>query len=80
LRASHTKFGLEGGFWNFINQASEDFGLIGYLIVGVFIAGRLISVLVYRMGRFDEIGVELSHGGGPEDIGAIVGASSRLQG
>jgi len=57
-----SKFGLEGGFWNFIDQASENFGLIGYLIVGVFIAGWLISILVYRMRRFDEIGAELSHG------------------
>jgi len=40
----------------------------GYLIVGVFIAGWLISILVYRMRRFDEIGAELSHSGGAQEV------------
>jgi len=59
-----SRFSLEGGFWDFVAQASENFGLIGYLIVGVFIAGWVLSVLVFRMRRFDEIGVEFSRGGG----------------
>jgi nickel/cobalt transporter (NiCoT) family protein len=58
-----SRFSLEGGFWDFVAQASENFGLIGYLIVGVFIAGWVLSVLVFRMRRLDEIGVEFSRGG-----------------
>jgi high-affinity nickel-transport protein len=49
------KLGLEGGFWSLVGEANEKFGLLGYLIIGVFVAGWLISVLVYRLGRFDRI-------------------------
>ncbi|WP_426442730.1 HoxN/HupN/NixA family nickel/cobalt transporter [Bradyrhizobium genosp. P] len=53
-----SKLELQGPFWDFIGKVSDDFGLLGYLIVGVFIAAWLISMLVFRLGRFDEAGGE----------------------
>jgi high-affinity nickel-transport protein len=57
------RLGLEGGFWDVVDRMNEGFGLLGYLIIGVFVAGWIISVLVYRMGDFDQIEESLSPGG-----------------
>jgi high-affinity nickel-transport protein len=50
-----SKLNLQGPFWDFVGRISEDFSLLGYLIVGVFIAAWLISMLVFRLARFDRI-------------------------
>jgi high-affinity nickel-transport protein len=49
------QLGLEGRFWDFIDQVNQNFGLLGYLIVGVFVAGWLISVLIYKIQRLEEV-------------------------
>jgi len=59
-----SKFGLEGGLWDFVEQASDNFGLLGYLIVAIFLVGWLISVLVYRLQGLDEVGEPLSQPNG----------------
>ena len=46
-----------GGFWGAIGSLNDNFGLLGYLIVGIFIAAWLISYLVYRINGYDEIEV-----------------------
>jgi high-affinity nickel-transport protein len=51
------KLRLEGGFWDFIGALNDNFGLIGYLIIGVFLAGWVISAVIYRLNRYDEIEV-----------------------
>ncbi len=51
------RLGLEGGFWRFIGDLNDDFGEIGYLIIGVFVASWLLSALIYRLNRYDEIEV-----------------------
>jgi nickel/cobalt transporter (NiCoT) family protein len=43
------RLGLEGPFWDQIDEASESFGFLGYTIIGIFVAGWLISVLLYRL-------------------------------
>jgi high-affinity nickel-transport protein len=48
---------LTGGFWDAIGALNDNFGLIGYLIVGVFAAGWLISFVIYRAKGYDEIEV-----------------------
>jgi nickel/cobalt transporter (NiCoT) family protein len=57
------KLGLEGRFWSLVDSVNESFGLLGYLIVGVFIAGWIISVLIYRVQNLDKVGESLSPGG-----------------
>ncbi len=46
-----------GGFWGAIGSLNDNFGMLGYLIVGVFIAAWAVSYLVYRVNRYDEIEV-----------------------
>jgi nickel/cobalt transporter (NiCoT) family protein len=45
-----------GGFWGVISSLSDNFGMLGYAIVGIFAAAWLISYLIYRLNRYDEIG------------------------
>jgi high-affinity nickel-transport protein len=51
------RLGLEGGFWDFIGALTDNFGTIGYLIIGVFVVSWLISAIIYRLNRYDEIEV-----------------------
>jgi len=46
-----------GGFWGAIGSLNDNFGTLGYVIVGIFIGAWLISYLVYRANRYDEIEV-----------------------
>lgn len=54
-----SKLGLEGRFWNFIGQLNENFGSLGYLIIGIFLLSWMISVLVYRLKGYDDIEVRM---------------------
>jgi high-affinity nickel-transport protein len=51
------KLRLEGPAWSFIASLTEHFGALGYLIIAVFVASWLVSVLVYRTKRYDRIDV-----------------------
>ncbi len=46
---------LEGPFWSFIAALNDNFGSLGYLIIAIFVASWLISIAVYRLGRFDSL-------------------------
>src|SRR6202789_3853694 len=46
-----------GGFWGAVGSLNDNFGMLGYLIVGVFAAAWAISYVVYRVNRYDEIEV-----------------------
>jgi len=46
------KLGFTGGFWNFLDNV--DFELLGYAIVGTFVALWIGSVLFYRFARVEE--------------------------
>ncbi len=44
-----------GGFWGAIGSLNDNFGVLGFVIVGIFIAAWLISYAIYRVNRYDEI-------------------------
>jgi high-affinity nickel-transport protein len=44
-----------GGFWGAIGSLNDNFGVLGYLIVGIFSTAWLVSYVVYRVNRYDEI-------------------------
>ncbi len=44
-----------GGFWGAIGTLNDNFGALGYLIVGIFVVAWLVSFVVYRLKRYDEI-------------------------
>jgi high-affinity nickel-transport protein len=49
-----------GGFWAAIGAVNDNFGTLGYLIVGIFAASWLISFVIYRLKRYDAIEVATS--------------------
>ncbi|KAF9987722.1 hypothetical protein BGZ75_000193 [Mortierella antarctica] len=46
---------LTGSFWEFFITLSDNFGLIGYVIVGVFVLTWLFAVLFYKYGPIKEL-------------------------
>lgn len=52
-----TKLSLDGPFWAMIGDLNDNFGVIGYVIVGVFILCWIVSFMIYRAKRYDEMDV-----------------------
>ena len=50
-------FNPGGSFWDLIRRLNDNFGAIGYLIIGVFAASWLVSYLIYRLKGFGDITV-----------------------
>ena len=46
---------LKGSFWAFISSLNENFNTIGFFIIGIFLCAWLLSVLIYRLMRYDEL-------------------------
>jgi high-affinity nickel-transport protein len=53
LLAGH--FHLKGWFWDGVARLNDNFGTLGYFIVGLFALSWVVSVAVYRWRRFDEV-------------------------
>ena len=48
---------LEGPFWRWIGALNDNFGSLGYLIIAIFAGSWIVSIAVYRLGRFDSLEV-----------------------
>lgn len=48
---------LSGAFWTWIGHLSSNFGTLGFIVIGIFIASWGISTLIYLLRRYDEIEV-----------------------
>jgi high-affinity nickel-transport protein len=48
-------FAGAGGFWGTVRELNDNFGTLGYLMVGIFVLAWLISYVVYRLNGYDEI-------------------------
>ena len=46
---------LRGWFWDRIVALNDNFGLLGYGIIGVFVAAWLVSFAVYRLRSLDDV-------------------------
>lgn len=53
LLAGH--FQLRGRFWDAVARLNDNFGTLGYLIVGLFILSWIVSIAVYKWRRFDDL-------------------------
>jgi high-affinity nickel-transport protein len=51
---------LHGPFWDVVHSLNGHFGIIGYLIIGVFALCWGVSTVVYRMKGYDALGVARS--------------------
>ncbi len=59
--------GLTGGIWDFLNNL--DFGLLGGVIIGVFVLSWIISTIIYRVKKYDQLDVKNA----PDERAEIVG-------
>jgi high-affinity nickel-transport protein len=48
-----------GAYWDLIGRLNENFGTLGYCIVGLFAVSWIISVLIYRWRCFDDLELEV---------------------
>lgn len=53
------KLSLQGGFWDVIGALNDNFGTLGYLIIAIFAVSWIISAVIYRVKRYDEIEVRI---------------------
>jgi high-affinity nickel-transport protein len=49
------RFHPGGAFWESVGSLNDNFGLIGYVIIGVFLVSWLVSAAVYKWKRFEDI-------------------------
>ncbi len=54
------QFEMKGPFWDFIGALNEHFGILGYVIIGIFVMSWLASVLIYRFNHYDDLDVRVS--------------------
>ncbi|WP_428489184.1 HoxN/HupN/NixA family nickel/cobalt transporter [Rhodopila sp.] len=51
------QFGLTGRFWDGIGALNDNFGTIGFLIIGLFIVSWIASAVIYRARGYDQLEV-----------------------
>ncbi len=49
------RFHFKGTFWGAVSRLNENFGTLGYLIVGLFAVSWIVSVAFYKWRRFDDL-------------------------
>ncbi len=49
------QLGLSGWFWDGVGALNDNFGSLGFIIIGVFIAAWIGSIVIYRYRRLDDI-------------------------
>jgi high-affinity nickel-transport protein len=54
-----SKLSLQGGLWDYVTELNDNFGVLGYVIIGIFAASWLASIAIYRLKRYDEIEVRV---------------------
>ena len=57
------QFSLQGSFWELIGELNDNWGALGYAIIGLFVASWLCSLAYYRAKRYDEIDVRVEVSG-----------------
>ena len=50
-----SEFHLTGAAWNWVGKLNENFGLLGYGIIGLFAASWIVSIAIYKWRRFDDL-------------------------
>jgi high-affinity nickel-transport protein len=49
---------LSGGFWDYVTGL--DFGILGIMIIGIFVLSWVISTIIYRVKKYDDIEVAIA--------------------
>jgi high-affinity nickel-transport protein len=51
-------FHFEGWFWRAVAKLNDNFGTLGYFIVGLFALSWIVSIAFYKWRRFDDVELE----------------------
>ena len=51
------QFKMRGAVWSLIGTLNDNFDIVGFVIVGIFVVSWLASLLIYRMNKYDDIEV-----------------------
>jgi len=46
---------LKGWFWNGVDKLNDNFGTLGYFIVALFALSWIVSIIIYKWRRFDDL-------------------------
>jgi high-affinity nickel-transport protein len=49
------RFGWKGRFWDAIDSIGDNFGTLGFAIIGIFVLSWIVSTAVYKVRGYDEI-------------------------
>jgi high-affinity nickel-transport protein len=49
------RFGMTGYFWNLVGKLNNNFGVLGFVIIGVFVVSWVVSVGIYKWLHLDEM-------------------------
>src|SRR5206468_11993671 len=52
-----TGLNLSGGVWDYIGNL--DFGLLGIIIIAIFVVSWVISTIIYKVRKYDDINVSI---------------------
>jgi len=64
LQIVQAQFNLHGTFWNLV--ARLNFDNLGFVIIGTFVAGWLVSMLVYKWKKYETVGQGMAEAVTPE--------------
>ena len=53
-----------GGFWGAIGALSDNFGMLGYFIIGIFILSWLVSFVIYKVKGYGDLEIAGPGAGG----------------
>ena len=56
------KLDLQGAFWDAIGTLTGNFGMLGAIVVGIFVASWTISAAVYRLKGYDALEARVTGG------------------
>ncbi len=59
------QFGFDGVFWGMVRKLNNNFGALGFLIVGLFAMSWVVSIAIYKWRRFDTLEFETPDAGAP---------------
>jgi nickel/cobalt transporter (NiCoT) family protein len=55
-----TELNLSGPFWDQVGNLDDNFGLLGVIIVVLFIASWGVSTIIYKIKRYDQLDIKMT--------------------
>ena len=52
------RFHFSGMFWDTVRKVNDNFGMLGYLIIGLFVLSWILSIAFYKWQRFDDLEIQ----------------------